>query len=87
MGIRLYLAQINPVVGDIKGNSDIIISHIRKARDKDADLAVFPELSLTGYPPEDLLLKNAFVRENMEYIETYMDDIGIIPQLGVTKEP
>jgi NAD+ synthase (glutamine-hydrolysing) len=75
MAIRLYLAQINPAVGDIKGNSDIIISHIKKAREQEADIAVFPELALTGYPPEDLLLKNAFIRENMRYLEKIKDTV------------
>jgi len=69
MAIRLYLAQINPTVGDIKGNSRMIISHIKEALGTDADMVVFPELALTGYPPEDLLFKDAFIRENMEYID------------------
>ena len=67
--IRLYLAQINPVVGDIKGNYNLIVSHIIKAKEIDAEMVVFPELVLTGYPPEDLLLKNAFIRENLKYID------------------
>ena len=87
MAIRLYLAQINPVVGDIKGNYNMIVSHIKKARETGADLAVFPELALTGYPPEDLLLKNAFIRENMEYMEKIKDEVrGITAIVGFAYE-
>jgi len=75
MAIRLYLAQINPIVGDIKGNYEMIVSHIKKAREEEADVAVFPELALTGYPPEDLLLKNAFIRENMKYLDKIKQEV------------
>ena len=74
MGLRLYLAQINPVVGDIRGNYRVIISHIKRARENVADVVVFPELALTGYPPEDLLLKDAFIRENAEYMEKIKEE-------------
>ncbi len=59
--LRLALAQINPVVGDLDGNRDLILARLHEARDKGADLAVFPELAVTGYPPEDLLLRPGFV--------------------------
>jgi NAD+ synthase (glutamine-hydrolysing) len=60
--MRLALAQINPTVGDIAGNSRIIIDFLRRARDERADLVVFPELSLCGYPPKDLLLQEGFIK-------------------------
>jgi len=83
MGLRLYLAQINPVVGDIEGNYRLILSHIEKAKENNADLAVFPELALTGYPPEDLLLKDAFIRENIDYIEKIKEEVsGIAAIVG-----
>lgn len=63
--IRLALAQINPVVGDLSGNVKKIISYIKKARRLKADIIVFPELAVTGYPPEDLLLKPQFVKDNI----------------------
>jgi len=66
--LRIYLAQINPIVGDLKGNYDKLASHINEAKKMRSDLAVFPELSITGYPPEDLLLKESFVKKNIEYI-------------------
>src|SRR3954454_18969682 len=59
--LRVALAQINPTVGDIPGNSRKIKEWIGRARDEGAQLVVFPELALTGYPPEDLLLKTHFV--------------------------
>ena len=62
--IRISLAQINPIVGDLKGNSKKIISFIEEAKDRSADIVVFPELCLSGYPPEDLLLKPHFIKEN-----------------------
>src|SRR3954467_12394045 len=58
--LRVALAQINPVVGDIAGNAKLIRHDIAEARDEGAQLVVFPELALTGYPPEDLLLKTHF---------------------------
>jgi NAD+ synthase (glutamine-hydrolysing) len=62
--IRVALAQINTTVGDIAGNTELIIDHIERARQLGADLVAVPELAVTGYPPEDLLLKTHFVREN-----------------------
>ena len=59
--LRVALAQINPTVGDIRGNAAKISDHIARARDEGAALVVFPELALTGYPPEDLLLKTSFL--------------------------
>src|SRR3954470_9960821 len=59
--LRVALAQINPTVGDIRGNARKISDYIARARDAGAALVVFPELCLTGYPPEDLLLKTAFL--------------------------
>ncbi len=60
--MRLALAQINTVVGDLDGNRDLILSRLDEARGHGADLVLFPELSVTGYPPEDLLLRSGFVR-------------------------
>ena len=55
--LRLALAQINSRVGDIEGNAEKIVEQIGRARDGGAELVLFPELAVTGYPPEDLLLK------------------------------
>src|SRR4051812_31350567 len=59
--LRVALAQINPTVGDIRGNSRKISDQMERAREEGAALVVFPELALTGYPPEDLLLKTSFL--------------------------
>jgi len=60
--MRLALAQINSVVGDIDGNAASVVDWLGRARDANADLVLFPELVVTGYPPEDLLLRPGFVR-------------------------
>ena len=60
--MRLALAQINSVVGDIEGNAARVVDWLQQARDAAADLVLFPELVVTGYPPEDLLLRPGFVR-------------------------
>ena len=66
---RLALAQVNPTVGDIAGNTDIVLRRIEEARAQQADLVALPELMLTGYPPEDLLLKPSFIRDNLVALE------------------
>jgi len=63
--MRIALAQINSIVGDLAGNAERIQEAHAEAQRQGADLVVFPELSLTGYPPEDLVLKPAFVRDNL----------------------
>ena len=63
---RLAMAQMNATVGDFDGNVERIITSIHEARALGADLIAFPELALPGYPPEDLLLKPQFIRENRE---------------------
>ena len=59
--LRLALAQINATVGDIAGNAAKVRDWLQKARSEEADLVLFPEMTLTGYPPEDLLLKPDFI--------------------------
>ncbi len=63
------MAQINVVVGDLEGNRTKILEWIGRARDLEADLVTFPELALTGYPPEDLLLKPRFIERNLEILK------------------
>jgi len=67
--MRIALAQINPVVGDLAGNRTLILDRIEDAKLAGADLAIFPELAVTGYPPEDLLLRPGFVRAAEESLE------------------
>jgi NAD+ synthase (glutamine-hydrolysing) len=63
--LRVAMAQMNPTVGDLAGNRDAIIEYIGRARRLGADLIAFPELAVTGYPPEDLLLKPQFIKDNL----------------------
>ena len=58
--MKFALAQINPTVGDIHGNAQKIIHEIAE-HGKDVDILVFPEMALTGYPPQDLLFESAFI--------------------------
>jgi NAD+ synthase (glutamine-hydrolysing) len=67
--MRLALAQINPVVGDLPGNERLIVERLREARAGGAQLVLFPELAITGYPPEDLLLKEHFLADARAAIE------------------
>src|SRR5437868_6657620 len=60
--MRLALAQINTIVGDLDGNAERILRRLEEAKAQEADLVLFPELAITGYPPEDLLLRPSFVR-------------------------
>ena len=60
--MRLALAQIDSVVGDLDGNRDRILTRLEQAREAGAELVLFPELAVTGYPPEDLLLRPGFLR-------------------------
>jgi NAD+ synthase (glutamine-hydrolysing) len=60
--MKLALAQVDPIVGDLDGNRELILSRIGEARTAGADLVLLPELAVTGYPPEDLLLRPGFVR-------------------------
>src|SRR4051812_410334 len=82
--MRLALAQINSVVGDLTGNRDAILARMDEARAAGADLVLFPELAVTGYPPEDLLLRPAFIRaarESLDRIAAATD--GVTALVGV----
>lgn len=67
--LRIAQAQINTTVGDLAGNSTKIIKFIKEAKKEQADLITFPELAVTGYPPEDLLLKPKFIKDNLEALK------------------
>jgi len=79
--MKIALAQINTTVGDLAGNTKKIINQIERAKKQGADLVVFPELAITGYPPKDLLLKKSFVLENQKRLLTIQkatSGIGVI---------
>ena len=67
--MRIALAQLNAVVGDLAGNAERIVAQVGAAREAGADLVVFPELAVTGYPPVDLLLRPGFVRAAREALD------------------
>ena len=64
--LRIGLSQINTTVGDLRGNTARIIDGLERARERDVDLVLFPELAIPGYPPEDLLLKPSFIQANRD---------------------
>jgi NAD+ synthase (glutamine-hydrolysing) len=81
--LRVALAQINPTVGDVDGNAAKIAERIGDARDQGAALVVFPELTLSGYPPEDLLLKTSFLDRVSETLsELAAQTRGIVALVG-----
>ena len=81
--LRAALAQINTTVGDLRGNTAKIIEYIDRARAQGADLVSFPELTITGYPPEDLLYKHNLIRENRECLEKVIEhSAGIAVVVG-----
>src|SRR5919106_4277394 len=67
--VRIALAQMNPTVGDLAGNTALIVEAIKRARDSGAQILAVPELAVPGYPPEDLVLKRSFVRANLHAVE------------------
>jgi NAD+ synthase (glutamine-hydrolysing) len=71
--IRVALAQINPTVGDLKGNTDQVLDYLNRARAAGADIVAYPELAITAYPPEDLLLRPHFVRENRRALDRVIE--------------
>ena len=77
--MKIGIAQINSVVGDLKWNADEILSKYKELVSLGADLVVTPELSITGYPPRDLLFKSKFIDDNLSVIENLSQSIGDIP--------
>src|SRR3989440_1557993 len=79
--MRLALAQINTTVGDLEGNRELILARLDEGRASGADLVLFPELAVSGYPPEDLLLRPGFVRAarlSLEQIAAATDGISAL---------
>lgn len=79
--IRIGMAQLNPTVGDLGGNTSKIIRFIDEAKALGVDLLTFPELAITGYPPEDLLLKPHFIKQNQQSLKEvirHSTDIAVV---------
>ena len=68
-GLRVALSQLNPIVGDLAGNENKVLADYARAVQEGCRVVVYPELTVTGYPPEDLLLKKSFVRDNRLAVE------------------
>ena len=79
----IALAQINPLLGDLAGNAQLILKAAQEASAKGAKLLVTPELSLTGYPPEDLLLRPAFIQAAAHELESLTKSLAQFPDLTV----
>ncbi|HBQ21757.1 MAG: NAD+ synthase [Deltaproteobacteria bacterium GWA2_38_16] len=79
--MKIALAQINPTIGAFEYNSRKMLDFIKTAKAKKAELVIFPELSLVGYPPLDLLEKESFVKDNLKYLKqfsSHIQDIAVI---------
>jgi NAD+ synthase (glutamine-hydrolysing) len=81
--MRVGIAQINSTVGDLSGNTKKIMESIDQAKSLGVDLLTFPELAITGYPPEDLLLKPQFIKQNRESLDKIIEhSSGVAVVLG-----
>ena len=81
--LRIAMAQINPTVGDIAGNTRLIQTWIKEARRAKADLVAFPELAVTGYPPEDLLYKPRFIEDTQRALKAVAAEArGLVVVVG-----
>jgi NAD+ synthase (glutamine-hydrolysing) len=81
--MRIALAQINPVVGDLAGNRELILARLAEAKAQGAEVVLFPELAVTGYPPEDLLLRPGFVRAAEESLAAIAREArGVVAIVG-----
>ncbi|MCA1730240.1 MAG: NAD+ synthase [Actinobacteria bacterium] len=82
--MKVALAQINTVVGDVWGNVEKASDTLRRATDEGAELIAFPELTMTGYPPEDLLLRPSFIRDNLDALEEFAGRVpeGVAAAIG-----
>jgi len=74
--MKIGFAQINPTVGDLSGNCELIIGAYQRLAAAGAELVLTPELALTGYPPQDLVFKSRFVPENLALLEKLHSDVG-----------
>jgi len=81
--LRLGLAQINTTVGDLDGNAAKVLEYVGRARELGVDLLSFPEMTITGYPPEDLLLRPQFIGDNLAVLQGVVKDCqGITAVVG-----
>src|SRR5438128_4509265 len=74
--MKIGFAQINPTVGDLRGNCELIIRAYERLTAAGAELVLTPELAITGYPPQDLVFKSRFVSENLTILEKLHARVG-----------
>lgn len=85
--MHILVAQINPIIADLNGNAKKIIESIDRARSQSVDLVIFPELALTGYPPQDFLLMPHFEKDVCYYLDTIIAETkGIAVVLGTPRK-
>lgn len=77
--MKIGLAQINTTVGDLQGNKAIILDAYQRLCQHGADIVLFPELAITGYPPRDLIFRESFVKDNREALESLLSQIDKVP--------
>src|ERR671921_1808775 len=82
--MRVALAQINTTVGDIWGNVEKMTDTLEQATDAGAELVAYPELTIPGYPPEDLLMRPSFIEENMRALHEFAGKVpeGVVAAAG-----
>ncbi|MCM8815675.1 MAG: NAD+ synthase [Candidatus Omnitrophica bacterium] len=78
ISVRVACGQINSTVGDLRNNAEKILFYVEEARKLGVDIISFPELSITGYPPEDLLMKDSFLKDNIKTLNAIARKIGDI---------
>ena len=81
--LRVALAQLNTTVGDFDSNIRLILDAATKAKESDADVVIFPELAITGYPPEDLLLRRPFIDQAMTKLKSLAEQAKNLPPIVV----
>jgi NAD+ synthase (glutamine-hydrolysing) len=82
--VRVALAQINTTVGDVWGNAEKAAGALKEAAGAGAQLVALPELAITGYPPEDLLMRPTFIRDNLRALEAFAAEVpsGVVAAIG-----
>lgn len=79
--MKIGLAQLNTIVGDLDGNLKLLQSAYKSLCDAGAELVLFPELALCGYPPRDLVLRSRFVEDNLSYLSLFAQGTGAVPAI------
>ena len=79
--IKVALCQINPILGNFDYNYDKILHNYNEALKENPDLVIFPEMVVTGYPPQDLLLSKKFIEKNLSTLNRFVKKVSNIPYI------